>query len=302
MRVLIFAVGRDTGGVAIGIKRAFDHFGGDWTVRTVREANNLFDYPADIVRSSGTQELVADLMAQADVIHLMNRPTWHPLFEGKGLVLHHHGTYLRDHAPALRGWAAEHRAVQLVATIDLLADAPEATWLPSPVDVPAMEGLRRTEYRRGDRLRLAHAPTDRSLKGTAGYLAALGRLGNRVESDLIEGVDWPTCLRRKAAADIFFDQVGYGYGMNALEAWAMGLPVLSGTNDWRITRLIRNTVGYLPYHPASDADIAERLAELVDDPRLRRWSAERGNAYVRDFHDEPRVVERLKRIYEQAAA
>jgi hypothetical protein len=152
-------------------------------------------------------------------------------------------------------------------------------------------------------IRIAHAPTNRQVKSTQLLLDAVKRLqaeGFAVELDIIEHRPWAECLERKAKADIYFDQVQLGYGCNALEAWAMGIPVIAGASDDTLDEMERR-FGHLPFYHATEETIYDALKELVEDPELRKRYGQIGYEYVRKYHDYPVVVEQLKRLYQQAA-
>ena len=108
-------------------------------------------------------------------------------------------------------------------------------WLPGARFVPyasvdARE-LRQVPAPDGDELVVAHAPTDRDVKGTAHVISAVEALrqeGVSVRLDLIEHVTHDEALSRLAAADLVVDQLVLGwYGAVAVEAMALGRPVLA---------------------------------------------------------------------------
>ena len=152
------------------------------------------------------------------------------------------------------------------------------------------------------RIVIAHAPTNREVKSTRQFLAAFQRLqdeGHPVELELIEQATWADCLERKSRADIFFDQTQLGYGCNALEAWGMGIPVIAGAQDETLDEMERR-FGHLPFYHATEETIYDALKELVESPELREQYGQIGYDYVRRWHDEPVVVEQLKRLYRRA--
>ena len=130
-------------------------------------------------------------------------------------------------------------------------------------------------------------------------MARLQSEGYPVDLELIERERWDRCLQRKARADIFFDQVILGYGCNALEAWGMGIPVVCGASDPTLDEMERR-FGRLPFYHATEETIYDALKELVESPELRAKYAAIGNRYVREYHDEVKVVDQLKRIYQRA--
>lgn len=299
MRIFGLSTGADTGGISIGIKRAFDRYS-DWTVRSMAATQNYLDYPVDEPYSRYTLELIYD---HSDVIHLHNTlhgHRWYDDHQGKPTVIHHHSR----HGLAENGEEARQiGAVQVGSTLDLAIIDPSLTWVPAPVDIPAMRALREKHYRPSDRIRIAHAPTNRAIKGTAAFLAAVARMqddGLPVEPILIEGVSHAECLRRKATADIVYDQLELGYGCNAIEAWAMGVPVIAGIEDDDLRSKMIAGWGSQPFLDATPKSLEKALRMLVRSERKRGYWAAEGTAHVERWHDEAVTVAILKGLYSNA--
>jgi glycosyltransferase involved in cell wall biosynthesis len=304
MKILSLPLGADTGGVSAAIGRAFENESG-WEFRAIISTLNYIEYPSDL---GWTRANVEHYWRSSDVIHLHGNTTGpERLTKGwKGFrlprrpyVLTFHGTGFREnpqqHLREMRRW----RAVGTVTTLDLWLMAPDLVeWLPCPV------GPMPTQRERNDgMLRIAHAPTNRNVKGTAFFLEAVKQLqaeGFEIEADLIEGVSWTECLNRKAQADIYYDQVQLGYGNNAIEAWGMGIPVIAGAQLPTKAEMERR-FGELPFYSATEDTIYDAIKALLQSPDLRAEYSERGLAHVRRFHDERKVVEQLKVLYRRAA-
>ncbi len=143
-------------------------------------------------------------------------------------------------------------------------------------------------------VRIGHAPSHRAAKGTDEILKELERLRKRapVEIVLIEGLPYREALRLKSTCDLFVDQIGdLGYGINALEALALGIPVA--------TSLVRGFSERFPDHPfidVTDGRIAEKLFPFVEDFRLRAETGRRGRAWLEQVHDARQVVRRIHRL------
>lgn len=303
MRILIVSSGEDSGGVGIAIKQAFDRHAPDYSVRQVRFNNNYLDYPADITLNADNIAEVDELFEKADVVHFMER--WfgakrYQSFFNKPKVIHHHGTIFRTDPTPLMEQAALYRAVSVVSTIDLLLCAPpgELRWVPNPVDTRQMGLLRYSAYQGNPRVLAVHAPTVREKKSTAAWLQAFE--GLNADLRLIEGRRWKECLRLKAEGDLLMDQLLFGYGNNAIEAWAMGMPVISGVGNQTIADHMQSIIGYLPFYRCTPSTVGERLREIVEDADLRREYGQIGEEYVNAFHDERKVVEQWKGIYQEA--
>jgi hypothetical protein len=304
VKVLIFAPGTDNAGVGIALKRAFDRFSTDWQARFVRRQNSQFDYPADIEWRKGdraTERVVRTLFEQADVIHVMQRPNPVTQFEGyerKTIIVHHIGTYYRMNREGVSAACRAIGAVEVAGSLDLVPEG-NLELLPIVADEYPVR-VRGSS----DRIRIVHAPTNRVFKSTLAITAAIQDLAQRypIDFDLIENVPWVECLERKAAADIFVDELTNGYGANALECWGMGIPVVSGVHDPRVHELMVALFGGLPFMEATPRTIDRSLEALVVDADLRAAVALRGKAHLERFHSGPAVVKRATDIYERAMA
>jgi len=317
IRSLIFSMGADPNGEALRYKAAADRHGGA-SIRAVTRSTHSFKHlPVDILYA-GNKGAIRRLWNEADVVHLNNRTMGFDLFDqqdGKPVVMHHHGAAFRTNPGLLLARAAHEGWVQAASTVDLAELAPDRiTWLPTAYDLDTLAELRRT-YRRPDdgMVRISHAPTMRTLKGTDALIEAVNTLqeeGLPVELDLIERVPWAECLRRKASADIYVDQLLLGYGCNAIEAWGMGLPVVAGVDpagaeavNHPIPASTRDRMlsewGSIPFYEASVDTLLASLRDLVTNPELRAEWALRGMEHVARFHAQLPALERLLDLYQR---
>jgi glycosyltransferase involved in cell wall biosynthesis len=302
VKVFGLTTGSDTAGINVAISRAFRRHAPEWDVRSMVATSNYIGYPVDV--PFGKLELEA-LYDAAQVVHLHNTThahDWYDNWQGKPTVLMHHGRTGID----FPRWAREAMrigATSLGSTLDLELLEPGVKWLPPPVYLEGMRRLREEHYRPGYRLRIGHAPTNRAIKGTDAFLAAIGALrasGAPVEAVLIEGLAWQECLARKATCDVFYDQPTLGYGVNAVEAWAMGIPVIAGVADAAIRRGMEQRWGGLPFAETTEASLEVILRAIVKHERIRDELARMGTAHVERWHDERHTVETLKDVYADA--
>lgn len=312
MRVLILCGGADTGGQGIRIKTAFGRYRPDWDVRSVTASRNYLDYDEDVFWSTN-QDDIARMYEHAEVIHVRNTFDAHRRFEKKRrpkkhkpVVIHHHGSMFRtDHRYLLRN-ARELRALSLVSTIDLLKYAPgELEWLPIPHDLSSLAGLRAAAQRDPNKIVIHHSPTDRKIKDTSLFEKvgdALMKKYPEVECRVVERMTLADNLRLKAEADIVYDQLKLGWGNNALEAWAMGIPVVGGIQDPEAKSIMHSIVGpELPLTEATSDTLFDVLEQLVLSRARRDSEGARGREYVERWHDEKFIVTRLVDIYSRAA-
>lgn len=302
MQVLSVNLGSDPAGISSGIARAFRN-DPEWLVRSFVTTQNYIDYPP---LEPFSKRALLEAWEAADVVMLHHNFRSYDLLRGrwagarvgrKPFVVEFHGQRFRQDPKGHIAELRKHQAVGLVSTLDLHV-ASGLEWLPAPIPVEELRKMRKES----DSIVIAHAPTNRQVKSTEDLLGAVKRLQNEgypVELELIERTTWDECLKRKARADIFFDQVILGYGNNALEAWGMGIPVVAGASDETLDEMERR-FGHLPFYHATEETIYDALRELVESPELREQYGQIGYEYVRTYHDEPVVVEQLKRLYRRA--
>ncbi len=143
-------------------------------------------------------------------------------------------------------------------------------------------------------VRIGHAPSHRAAKGTDQILQELEELKKQmsIEIVLIEGLPYERALKLKQSCDLFVDQIGaLGYGINALEALAFGIPVA--------TSLVKGFAEKFPDHPfidVTDGRIAEKLRPFVEDVSLRAVIGDRGRRWLERVHDTRQVVQRIHRL------
>lgn len=318
MRVLNLSLGQDTGGQQGRLLKAFRKHAPGWEYDSVTTTTTF--YP--IEHRYNAREVAVDLFPNADVVHINNELRYAQRFERRGrhrrpYVLHHHGTMYRTNPARHLEEARRRGALSIVSTLDLQAIAPDETeWLPAPYDLDELAALRAELYEESDTLRVAHAPTNRAIKSTDALVAAVDRLRNEgadITLDVIEKVNNAECIRRKAQADVFVDQVILGYGCNAIEAWGLGLPVIAGVDVEQGPRLIRQPIpkdtrdlmlatwGKLPFYEATEATLYDALTAMLD-AKVRARYAKRGLAHVRRWHAFPVVVKAAQDIYRRAFA
>jgi glycosyltransferase involved in cell wall biosynthesis len=214
---------------------------------------------------------------------------------GKRIVCYYLGTDLRDRGviPAVRALSD----LNLTCEWDHLALDPDLIYFFIPFDVT------KYEFREPptDKLRIVHAPRNRSIKGTERVIETIERLRRHIdlEFDLVEGVKHEEAIRRKRRANLLIDQVDpdevtTGYGMNSLEALSMGVPALTS-----MTPSYRDFLGDHPFLLATSDTLEERLAELARNPAVLVAHARRGREWVERVHGADRIVEGIYEKYRE---
>src|SRR5207237_6421408 len=120
-----------------------------------------------------------------------------------------------------------------------------------------------------DRPLVVHAPSNRTRKGTEHVIEACRQLD--VELEIVEGLHHDEARRRYERADIVVDQLNAGwYGLFAIEAVALGKPVVTFLHDETVRRTEAALGVRVPIVSATAETLAERLRPLVASPEERR--------------------------------
>jgi hypothetical protein len=172
-------------------------------------------------------------------------------------------------------------------------------WLPGSRFVPYANvdprAVRVAPAQRRDTMVVAHAPTDRDVKGTRHVIEAVEALreqGLGIELDLIEGVSSKLAQRRLGESDVVVDQLMIGwYGGVAVEAMALGKPVLCYIREQAAED---NPFGAaLPILRTTASRLAEDLRALALDEGRRRDAGAAGRSFVETHHDPRRIARRV---------
>jgi hypothetical protein len=301
MRLLLLSNGKDNGGNGSALKRALDRHT-DWDVRYVRRQPSFLGYPKDIEWPGRTPmpRGLLDIWNRADVVMMLGSfrlAQQFPGYERKPKVMYHLGEEFRLNAEAYMARCRAEGIVQLVTTFDLLAYGPDLHWLPMVCDTERMRHDREA-YRAGPRVRVMQSPAARGPNHTDDFLAAM--VGADVEVSLIEGVPWAEALQRKAQADIVFDSFDSWYGLSAIEAWGMGIPVVAGMDGFEARERMFDIIGTDPCIRVTRELVAGTIAAFANSESDRRVFGDEGREVVEQFHAEARVVERLTPFFDVA--
>lgn len=276
-------------------------------IRSVHRVETYMQFPGDIAWSRENEPLIRQLVDEADVIHLNN--SYRPIQRyrvRKPMLLHHHGSLFRNNPAHMLQVAKGYRMTQAVSTLDLTRFAPDVlNWLPTAYDIDWLQDFaaqRRKGARRDpNRVRIVHCPTNREFKATQTLIAAVEEVrqgGTPIDLIIVEGKPWMESLVMKASADIVFDQLAWGYGCNGVEAMGMGVPLVSGADEWTLARM-RKEWRTLPFLTATESTLASVLRSLVASPAKREEWGQRGLRHVRKYHDEKPALARLAELYSQ---
>jgi len=160
-----------------------------------------------------------------------------------------------------------------------------------PIDVSAFQSKRSAN---NGIVRIGHAPTNRKAKGSDIIVPVLKELEltHPVETVLIENLPYQKAIEVKGTLDIFVDQIGdLGYGINSLEALALGIPTCSC--------LAPGFEDRYPDHPfivIDENNLRDKLIELVEDPEMRHRYGLKGRDWVLQHHDAIKSVQRIHEL------
>lgn len=303
-QLFLLSTGQDTGGFNWRIHEAFRHVPTGFTARSMIATRTYINYPEDLPYR---RDLLLAMYAAADVVHLQNQTAGWELYDngaGKPTILQHHGTIFREGHEHLSATARRVGLVEIASTVDLTLLEPGVEWLPVPYNLAELQAIRQRVYQPKDGVvRIAHAPTNRAIKGTVHFLAVVKRLqakGHRIEVILIEQKPWAACLAMKGQAEIYYDQLDLGYGCNAVEAWGMGMPVVAGASDPVVQAAMLKRWGRWPFAYAQPADLEAVLEGLITSAAARAEVAAVGREHFDRWHTEEVVAPWLAGIYANA--
>ena len=156
-------------------------------------------------------------------------------------------------------------------------------------------------------LRVAHAPSNRAVKGTRFLLHAveqLAREGVPIQLDLVEGVDHTSAMRRYALADVVVDQLVVGwYGALAVESMALGKPVIAHVSTRDLRMVPSSMERDLPIVRCDHRSVTDALRNVARmSPSQLRDIGERSKTFVARYHDPDVIARDMISKYQQAHA
>jgi glycosyltransferase involved in cell wall biosynthesis len=266
------------------------------------EADRSLDRPAGFWGRQAVQwPAFLRLLPRTDVFHfyfgwtLVPRKLQWPILKAtrRKSVLHFLGSDIRGKAPEELRYARGADA-RIVGSYDALRWVPDAHVVP-----PGLDLHQYTPAPSEDRPRpvVLHAPSSRRRKGTEHVIAACEELD--VELDIVEGLRHDEAQRHYERADIVVDQLNAGwYGIFALEAMALGKPVLSYLRDEAVEETERALGVQVPIVRVTNETLRDRIAELAASADERRRIGASSRAYVEHVHDADKGADRLIAIYD----
>ncbi|MDX6397895.1 MAG: hypothetical protein QOJ43_1303 [Gaiellaceae bacterium] len=267
------------------------------------EADWSLDAPSNsllLSRQARQWAALARLLPKTDVFHfhfgltLVPQSLQFPILRAarKKSVMHYLGSDIRGKTPEQLAYGKKADA-QVVGSYDAIRWVPEAEVIPPGIDLARIRPEPPSDR---ERPLIVHAPSSRRRKGTEHVLAAVEGLDADLE--LVEGLHHDEAFERYRAADIVVDQLNAGwYGLFAIEAMALGKPVVTFLHDEAVRRTEEATGARVPLVSATAETLREALRPLVADAARRRELGAESRAYVEQLHDLERVTDRLLDLY-----
>ena len=267
------------------------------------EADRSLELEGGLVRRQLAQwKVLAELLPRTDLFHftfgltLVPQSLQFPILRAlrKRSVMQYLGSDIRGKTPEELAYGRKAGA-EIVGSYDAIRWVPHATVIPPGIDLARVTPARPSGRRRPV---VVHAPSSRRRKGTDHVVRACSELD--VELRIVEGLHHTEALERYRDADIVVDQLNAGWhGVFALEAMALGKPVLSHLKPDVVERSAAGFGVRVPIVPATKETLTAKLRALVENPDRRRELGAQGRAYVEQVHDIGAVADRLLAIYAQ---
>ena len=161
---------------------------------------------------------------------------------------------------------------------------PKVQYVPFPFEV---DKFKKKEILKNNKLTICHAPTRRYLKGTDYLLKAVNALKGKFDFNflLIENQPHKEVLKiKEQKCDVLVDQLtdlgGFGYGMNSMECFSMGIPSITYINPQ-----YDNFLKVHPFISANKDNIKEVLEKILTNPTiLLKKSAESRKWVVKEHN------------------
>ncbi|TSI07321.1 glycosyltransferase [Lysinibacillus sp. BW-2-10] len=143
---------------------------------------------------------------------------------------------------------------------------------------------------------IVHAPTSTDFKGTKTVNAVIEKLKLKYDIDykLVQNLSHSEAKEIYRDADIIIDQLhSVGHGMLALEAMAMGKPVISSISDFMLDFYPKE----IPIFRANPENLESKVETLIKDNEMRKVLGKKGREYVEKYHDHREIADVLLKLY-----
>jgi glycosyltransferase involved in cell wall biosynthesis len=290
---ILFVSTGDNGGASYWQADAINKYT-DHQARSIRIAQSYIGYPYDILNPSAPE--IMKWGEWADVIHIRDgAPICLDRLKDKQRLITFTGMSYRKKAAVIIPHYRKLGYTVCVSTADLLAYYPTSPpiWIPNPREL-----MERDEP--FSEFTVCHAPTYRERKGTEAVIEAC-KLA-KVCLELLERKTYYEVMTIKSRCHLLVDQFAYGYGNNAIEAWALGLPVISNGSRKLLPFISERFGGRFPFAQCAEnpKELAALIVKFRDNLTFYQGWANTGREYFLQHHHAPVVAKRLAKLYEGA--
>ena len=151
-------------------------------------------------------------------------------------------------------------------------------------------------------IKIAHATNHRLVKGTDIIENVIGELineGHNIELSIIENKSHAEVLAAFNGADIVIDQLLFGYAMSALEACALGKPVISGITDHPMYDIFRqqSELDKSAIIFANPDTLKRQLLELLSQPQNLNELGRKTRAFAEKSHGNAATIRLFEQVY-----
>jgi len=211
--------------------------------------------------------------------------------KGKHIVCTYHGQDMRNRGviPPIDALSD----LNLTSELDLMQKHPNIKYLFLPFATSDFDSREEPN----DLITVSHATRNRRAKGSDDILRICTELENegKIKFIFIEDKPHSEVLEAKSRSDIYIDQItdiGWGYGMNSVEALSMGTVCFTHMNE--------EYIKFIPDHPfinVSADNLKSELNKLVAERERLKEKMIAGRKWVVKYHDVSNVANKLYDYY-----
>ncbi len=296
----------DLGGLSYNLCTAINDLT-DHQAVSVSMISNWIRYPQMVAGKKAIAEVMPELIRNADVLHINERPMLLSFmgakpedWKGKKIIYHFHGSRFRRRAPRiLKAIRAEFSNVSyVVSTPNLLPFIPEGTWFPAVIPIEKYRGKYTIQRNDPPVLYAAHTKPRRHRPILIKATDQLREEGLKFDVEWVGGKTHVWNLKHKAQADIYLNGMKPFYGIDSLEASAFEMPCVVNMNEFSENYMDKHDID-CPYILAGSlSHLKFAISDLVSDRDFREREGQRAYEYVKDMHSPEVSVKRFLEMIE----
>lgn len=183
-----------------------------------------------------------------------------------------------------------------VSTPDLLKNAPNAIWIPNPVDISSIENIAKDDQKENKILTIGHYPYYKNYKSEDNYSNTLSIFEKEGKCKIVNiiNISHSEALQAIAKCDIIIGKIlpsiGW-FGKLELESMALRKPVIAYVSEELYEK-------YLPPLFRTTKNTFEKdLRYLIESKSIRKDLSLKGPLYVKEKHDLKKIGELIDKYY-----